>query len=249
MTGLITIPLHIGDFLSGTMHMDTLEKGAYIMLIVAHYQSGVKGIPNDDLKLSRIAGVTPKVWKRIRPILAEKFDTSGDFWVSKKCVLVLREVEQKSSNQRAKALKRHNSGDATAQPRHCQPKPKPKPIIKNTKKDFKKEFEETFWPLAVKKVSKDAALKAYEKARARAPSEEILPAWKAMNARWGEVKGTEDWQFVPHPATWLNQGRWQDETEPEKPAYDPNRKTLMDFGGDYDAYKNYLAEQGMEVLQ
>lgn len=119
----------------------------------------------------------------------------------------------------------------------------------DSKHSFEKEFEETFWPLAVKKVSKDAALKAYEKARARAPSEEILSAWKAMNARWGEVKGTDDWQFVPHPATWLNQGRWQDETEPEKPAYDPNRKTLMDFGGDYDAYKKHLAEQGMEVLQ
>ena len=125
MTGIITVPFHVGDFLSGTLHMDTLEKGAYIMLLLAHYQAGETGLPDDDKKLARIAGVTAKVWNRIRPVLEEKFDVSGDFWVSKKCVEVLRKVHEQSSAQRAKALKRHNADDATAKPRQCQPKPKP----------------------------------------------------------------------------------------------------------------------------
>jgi uncharacterized protein YdaU (DUF1376 family) len=129
LSGVITIPFHIGDFLSGTMHMDTLEKGAYIMLLMAHYQIGEDGLPNDDKKLSRIVGVTPKIWIRIKPILSEKFDISDNFWRHKKCVEVLRKVHDKSSNQRAKALKKHNTSDATAEPRHSQPKPKPKPSI------------------------------------------------------------------------------------------------------------------------
>jgi len=129
MSGIITVPFHIGDFLSGTLHMDTLEKGAYVMLMMAHYQAGEVGLPNDDKKLARIAGVTPKVWSRIKDTMAEKFDTSGDFWVHKKCVEVLRNVHEKSSAQRAKALKKHNSDHATAEPRQSQPKPKSNIVV------------------------------------------------------------------------------------------------------------------------
>jgi len=115
MSGLITVPLHIGDFLSGTLHMDTLEKGAYLMLLLSHYQIGETGLPNDDKKLARIAGLTIKVWARIRPVLEEKFTVTNGFWVNEKVIDTLRKVEQKSSAQRDKALKRHNS----VLPRHC----------------------------------------------------------------------------------------------------------------------------------
>lgn len=129
-SGIITIPLHIGDFLGGTMHMDTLEKGAYLMLLLAHYQIGVDGLPNDQKKLSRIAGVTLKVWDRICPTLREKFTITDHFWEHKKVIEIIRKVEHISSQNSAKALKRHNSDIATAEPLICQPKPKPKPIEK-----------------------------------------------------------------------------------------------------------------------
>lgn len=109
MPGIISIPFHIGDFLSGTLHMDTLEKGAYLMLLLSHYQSGEIGIPNDDKQLARICGVSQKTWSRIRPIITEKFDVSGDFLVHNKVIEVLRKVEQKISAQRANALKKHSS--------------------------------------------------------------------------------------------------------------------------------------------
>lgn len=57
MTNIISMPLHIGDFLSETMHMTTLEKGAYIMLLLSHCKSGVKGLFDDDKKLAQICGV------------------------------------------------------------------------------------------------------------------------------------------------------------------------------------------------
>lgn len=129
-SGIITIPLHIGDFLGGTMHMDTLEKGAYLMLILAHYQIGIEGLPNNNKKLSRIAGVTLKVWDRICPVLREKFIVTDHFWEHKKVIEVIRKVEYISSQNSYKALKRYNSGVATADPLISQPKPKPKPIEK-----------------------------------------------------------------------------------------------------------------------
>lgn len=134
LAGVITVPFHVGDFLSGTMHMDTLEKGAYIMLLMAHYQIGEQGLPNDDKKLATISGVSAKVWKRIKPTLAEKFIVGDTFWRSKKAIEVLRNVHEKSSKQRAKALKKHDASDAAAEPQQSQPKPKPKPIIKEDNK-------------------------------------------------------------------------------------------------------------------
>jgi uncharacterized protein YdaU (DUF1376 family) len=127
MTGIITVPLHIGDFISGTLHMDAAQKGAYIMLILSHYQIGAKGLPNDDRQLARIAGVSLKQWDKMKPILSQKFEITETFWISSKCVEVLQKVHDKSSAQRAKVLKRYNSPPTTVEPQCYQPKPKPKP--------------------------------------------------------------------------------------------------------------------------
>jgi uncharacterized protein YdaU (DUF1376 family) len=132
LAGITTIPLHIGDFISGTMHMDATEKGAYIMLLLSHYQIGEDGLPNDDKKLSRIAGVSMKTWSRIKPTMEEKFCIAGCFWTHSRVIDTLQKVAQLSASQRAKALKKHNSHDATAQPRHSQPKPKPNIVSKDT---------------------------------------------------------------------------------------------------------------------
>lgn len=132
LAGITTIPLHIGDFLSGTIHMDATEKGAYLMLLLAHYQIGEYGLPNDDKKLARIAGVTMKTWSRIKPTIEEKFCVAEYVWTHSRAIEVLQKVALLSSNQRAKALKKHNTKPATAKPRHSQPKPKPNIVSKDT---------------------------------------------------------------------------------------------------------------------
>lgn len=164
LSGLITVPFHIGDFLSGTMHMDTLEKGAYIMLILSHYQAGEKGLVNDDKQLSRICGVTPKVWKRIKPILSEKFTVTDAHWKSQKIITVLNKVHENSERQRqralsrnfpkvdeldsrrdsnmtpdetCKSLKNNDEYTSTAQPRLNHPKPKAQYTSLSNDKDVK----------------------------------------------------------------------------------------------------------------
>lgn len=71
---------------------------------------------------------------------------------------------------------------------------------------------DTFWASYPRKVGKDAARKAWQKRR---PSEELL---QAMLAAVDWQKRTDAWlksggQYVPHPSTWLNEGRWQDEPQ------------------------------------
>ena len=64
-----------------------------------------------------------------------------------------------------------------------------------------------FWSAYPRKVAKPAALKAWRSAKHRPPLAELLVALDRH-------KGSEQWQaarFIPHPATWLNGQRWDDQ--------------------------------------
>lgn len=81
-----------------------------------------------------------------------------------------------------------------------------------------------FWSLYPRRVVKRAAVKAWDKEMRNGTSpDEIINGLRRqlphLTAR--------DVQFIPHPSTWLNQGRWEDEIpeqaaakpEPRKSAY------------------------------
>lgn len=77
-----------------------------------------------------------------------------------------------------------------------------------------------FWDAFPKKVGKTAAEKAFKKIQ---PSAELLQKMlEAIKAQ----KQSEQWardggQFIPHPATWLNRGQWDDEiTAPQNQKAD-----------------------------
>ena len=67
----------------------------------------------------------------------------------------------------------------------------------------------TFWHAYPKKVGKWAAEKAWSK---------LKPDLTAVLQSIERARATEQWrkdggQFIPHPATWLNQRRWEDEPD------------------------------------
>lgn len=69
---------------------------------------------------------------------------------------------------------------------------------------------DAFWEAYPRKVGKDAARKAFERRRADdVLLSEMLTAIRAQGLAERCRKGEA--QYVPHPATWLNEGRWQDE--------------------------------------
>ena len=80
-----------------------------------------------------------------------------------------------------------------------------------TDKDIHPAFDE-FWKAYPRKVGKDAAFKAWDKKKP--PLEAVLKALTVQRScdQWQKEGG----QFVPHPATWLNQGRWKDEINGER---------------------------------
>ncbi len=78
-----------------------------------------------------------------------------------------------------------------------------------TQKQYSEEFE-SFWKVYPKKAGKIAAWKAWQKNRRERPAlESILSAIEKQKKsdQWKKERG----QFIPHPATWINQGRWDDE--------------------------------------
>ena len=68
------------------------------------------------------------------------------------------------------------------------------------------EFD-TFWAQYPRKVGKEAARKAFTKAMTKTTHDKIMTGVEDLRIR---VAG-KDQQFTPHPATWLNEGRWDDE--------------------------------------
>lgn len=70
---------------------------------------------------------------------------------------------------------------------------------------------DAFWSIYPRKVGKGAAKKSFERAILKTDLKTILDAVEAQrqSPQWQRDGG----QFIPHPATWLNQERWDDEVE------------------------------------
>ena len=81
-----------------------------------------------------------------------------------------------------------------------------KPIIEPTTRDSIVGFEK-FWLACPRRIGKEAARRAYEKARKLASDEELLSGIRL----YATSRAGQDEQYTVHPATWLNQGRWADE--------------------------------------
>ena len=83
------------------------------------------------------------------------------------------------------------------------------PISPKGKTDCSDLFNQ-FWTAYPKHIAKQSAVKAFEKLK---PDEKLLEAMlKAIEMQ----KESKQWEkdggaFIPYPATWLNQHRWEDE--------------------------------------
>jgi hypothetical protein len=82
-----------------------------------------------------------------------------------------------------------------------------------------------FWQAYPKKTGKNAAAAAWQKARDRPALAVILAAVERQKTwpQWLRDGG----QYIPNPATWINQGRWNDEPPDVQARASPSEKTLM----------------------
>ena len=74
-------------------------------------------------------------------------------------------------------------------------------------------FDE-FWDAYPRKIGKGAARAAFAKAKHLTTIPQIIDAARAY-AAFVEETGV-DRQYIPHPSTWLNGERWDDDLESER---------------------------------
>ena len=87
--------------------------------------------------------------------------------------------------------------------------------------EYTREFEE-FWDRYPKKVGKGDAFRAWKKIN---PGSELRAKilWAVDQQKRSEQWQRDRGQYVPNPATWLNQARWDDEPEAGAQATAPPR--------------------------
>lgn len=99
--------------------MDATEFGAYMSLIITCYQSH-NSLLDDDARLARMARVTLKVWRRIKPTIADKFLIIDGKWSHDVVRRELLKYSSLSTKNKANALKKNNSPKPVASQPHSQ---------------------------------------------------------------------------------------------------------------------------------
>lgn len=219
---------------SAFMDMTLEEQAAYRNLLdEAHLRGGP--LPNDERILAKACG-DALAWERVRTAVIARFYLQPDGWHNE----TLDEIYTKSaelSYERSEAgrigglrsvaskrlAKVQAKVQAKGQANVKSPSPSPSPsLISVSDSDSEEKIKtvalrapdhslfELFWLAYPKKVGKGAALKAWTKLKPSQTLLETMVTAVQVQIAWPQWQ-KENGQFIPHPATWLNQGRWQDE--------------------------------------
>lgn len=107
MAELPFLPLATDAYLADTTHLSTEEHGAYLLLLMAAWRSIECRLPDDDTYLARVCRCTPRVWSRIRPIMAPFWTIADGWWSQKRLSKERGFVEEVRAKRRAAANVRH----------------------------------------------------------------------------------------------------------------------------------------------
>lgn len=133
--------------------------------------------------------------------------------------------KQNTDKQSTEEPKKENEKRKNGSPLSPSPSPQGNSERENTDAAFA-----VFWEAYPRKVGKQEAARAF----ARIPKS----AWPLLLPAIEAQKTTRQWQdaggrYIPHPATWLNRGSWEDEVEPcRQQSRNPFLAALQNMGGD-----------------
>ena len=129
----------------------------------------------------------------------------------------LRQQKFRDSNGASDDVTESNapSQDVTKSNDKHKHKQRQKQIRKDVNTLGQKEAFDRFWSSYPRRVGKKAAFKKFVSALGEVSEEKIAAALARHVAQWCSA-GTDP-QYIPHPATWLNQGRWDDDPAEQAP--------------------------------
>ena len=204
---------HIKDYKTDTAHLTLLEHGVYNSLIDLYILSENPLEPNLQKLCRLIHAKTDDETKAVKDILAEFFIESDDGYRQKKCDQELIRIFGKSESAR-KSAKHRWSSERNANVMQTHSERNANAMLPNTHNPIpnnpvpNKDFEK-FYEAYPKKTSKKLALKAWIKLK---PDINVVLKSLIMHKKsdqWTKDKG----KYIPHPSSWLNAERWNDEIE------------------------------------
>jgi len=207
---------HIGDYTSHTRHLSPIEDIAYRRLLDLYY---LHERPLNSGSASVARQINMREFEdEVKLILEEFFTLSDDGWINvradKEIAHYRGKIEQASRAGKASAERRFNTCSTDVQLTNNH-----KPITNN--QEYIDRFN-IFWKQYPRKVAKPNALKSWLKIK---PDDVVLK--KMLDAINHQGLAGREMQFVPHPATWLNANRWEDEiTAPTTNVMNMGRRIL-----------------------
>lgn len=230
--------------LAGMMELTLEERGAYnTVLDLIYARDGL--VDDDDRFIAGWLRVDVRIWKRIRTVLIEKkklYAVDGALRNSRADAEVdkgLSRIASASDAGLASAAKRKseanktsgiastsvqlNSQLSTTTTKPIQTESSLRSLVQSD--GWPADFREQFWKAYPRKSAKLAAMKALEAVRKRG-----AVTWDRLLSTVAAYAATADPQFTKHPATWLNQGCWDDEPPKSgKPHGTPRNQILSAF--------------------
>jgi uncharacterized protein YdaU (DUF1376 family) len=219
--------LYASDFLTDTLHLTNEEVGAYLRLLLYEWING--GIPLE--RAHTVVYATPEDFTRIWPQISPKFRADRDgILTNSRLELERNKQSNYREKQRLNVLKRWGKkGKKGVIPRNYQPTYQndtlhtsvdntPQPPVRDggdrTLKALERERDfERFWAAYPRKVGEVEARRAWQ--RLSPTPEQFIQIIKALATQRRDPQWQRDGgRFIPHPSTWLNGKRWNDQPLP-----------------------------------
>lgn len=225
-------PFHPGDYLKHTAHLSPMEDLAYRRLLDMYYDTEQR-IPLETQSVSRRLRLDSEV---VANVLNEFFLPTETGWQNTR-------ADEEIAKYRARSAANRENGKAGGRPKKTQSvssglpdltqnnlnqEPRTKNHIKNGNAALPDGFAE-FWAAYPNRKNKKNAERAWSSIKPDAElKSQILRAVEV--AMRGDDWRKDGGRFIPHPASWLNGRRWEDEPAPRlsvvPAAYDPCRGAI-----------------------
>jgi uncharacterized protein YdaU (DUF1376 family) len=180
MTDIPAMLLWTDAYMADTSHLTTTEHGAYLLILMAMWRAGGT-LPNDEIRIARVARLSLDKWRKIAPSIMEFMSDDGKAITQKRLKLEFEIASSKAqkladagrAGGRAKALKKlkptpsdaNSDANGTPQAIGCQ---KPSESLPNQIPDTNNQLRES-------SLSETAS----PPQTTSKPSDEFLSFWKA----------------------------------------------------------------------
>lgn len=157
------MPFYVGDYLADTMHLNTVQHGAYVLLIF-HYWRNEGPIENSDETLANITKLTLSGWTATRSALEKFFEITPATWSHKRINAELDKIKRLQAAHRKGARMANKARAQRPAQRHAQRCISEPDSIHSTEPPtgFPKSEQEAADMVAVAGVPKPFAIEVYQ---------------------------------------------------------------------------------------